>query len=201
MSQSFLSKKQDIIKRLSTPDEDYTDASPKGSVDEHIRKLVDGINSTDGFVTTSSCSGRIAVFLEGGPNPAKNQRTSTAAEAIESDTSKRDAGSIGCKGGGRWLFTSHDPVELNSQSNEGATLELLGLPARSQSSYPDPNERPRYLHFKFEPMVSSNVLALFHSAQCESDCTSLLRITNLPLISSHAYRSCTSSPPPHKQPK
>ena len=38
------------------------DLSPKGSIDVPIRPLVDFINSIDGLVTTSSCSGRISVF-------------------------------------------------------------------------------------------------------------------------------------------
>ncbi|KAK2067463.1 hypothetical protein P8C59_001202 [Phyllachora maydis] len=38
---------------------DYTDASPKGSIDAGIRDLIDGINDKyDGLVTTSSCGGR-----------------------------------------------------------------------------------------------------------------------------------------------
>lgn len=47
------------------PDEEYTDLSPKGTVDAGIRDLIDELNRVDGFVTTSSCAGRVSVFLEG----------------------------------------------------------------------------------------------------------------------------------------
>ena len=40
------------------------DLSRKGSVDGPIRELIDYINAQDSFYTTSSCSGRIAVFSE-----------------------------------------------------------------------------------------------------------------------------------------
>ena len=42
------------------------DLSRKGSVDEPIRDLIDYINAQDTFYTTSSCSGRLAVFSEVG---------------------------------------------------------------------------------------------------------------------------------------
>ena len=40
------------------------DLSRKGSVDEPIRELVDFINSSDSYFTTSSCSGRIVVLAD-----------------------------------------------------------------------------------------------------------------------------------------
>ncbi len=40
------------------------DLSRKGSVDEPIRDLIHFINSQECFYTTSSCSGRLAVFSE-----------------------------------------------------------------------------------------------------------------------------------------
>ncbi len=157
MSRGFASKKQNIINGLAVPDEEYTDASPKGSVDEHIRELVNEVNSTDGFVTTSSCSGRIAVFLEGVPKPAKDQSSSALPGTVHSESSTTAAASAGGKGGGRWLYISHDSVELERHATYGAVLQLFGLPAQSQASFPNPDERPRYVHFKFEPMVSGIV--------------------------------------------
>ncbi|ROW10596.1 hypothetical protein VMCG_01648 [Cytospora schulzeri] len=62
---SFTRRKEAILDQLSVPDEDYTDLSPKGTVDAGIRDLIDEINSLDGLVTTSSCGGRVSVFLEG----------------------------------------------------------------------------------------------------------------------------------------
>lgn len=51
--------------QLAVPDDEYTDLSPKGTVDAGIRDLIDEINGLDGLVTTSSCAGRVSVFLEG----------------------------------------------------------------------------------------------------------------------------------------
>ncbi|KAI0476102.1 methyltransferase TYW3-domain-containing protein [Xylariaceae sp. FL0804] len=61
----FALKKARILAQLAVPDADYTDASPKGSVDAGIRHLIDELNGLDGFVTTSSCAGRVSVFVEG----------------------------------------------------------------------------------------------------------------------------------------
>jgi len=62
---SFVAKKQKILEQLAVPAEQYDDLSPKGSIDEKIRDLIDEINALEGCVTTSSCAGRISVFLEG----------------------------------------------------------------------------------------------------------------------------------------
>lgn len=62
---SFTRRKDAILEQLSVPDEDYTDLSPKGTIDAGIRDLIGEINALDGFVTTSSCAGRVSVFLEG----------------------------------------------------------------------------------------------------------------------------------------
>lgn len=61
----FTTRKNKIIEELAIPDEDYTDLSPKGSVDLGVRDLIRDINALPGLVTTSSCAGRISVFLEG----------------------------------------------------------------------------------------------------------------------------------------
>jgi tRNA wybutosine-synthesizing protein 3 len=62
---SFEASKQRILAQLAVPAEEYDDLSPKGSVDAPIRALIDRLNSAPGFVTTSSCSGRVSVFVEG----------------------------------------------------------------------------------------------------------------------------------------
>lgn len=62
---SFARRKKAILAQLAVPDDEYTDLSPKGTVDAGIRDLIDEINGLDGLVTTSSCAGRVSVFLEG----------------------------------------------------------------------------------------------------------------------------------------
>ena len=69
MNEKFSAKKRQVLEQLSKDHQEYTDASPKGSVDEGIRDLVQAINNTSGYVTTSSCAGRVAVFLEGATKP------------------------------------------------------------------------------------------------------------------------------------
>ena len=63
------------------------DLSPKGSVDTPIQSLVSLINSTSDFYTTSSCSGRIALF-----------------QPLHPTQSKR----------GRWLLIEHQQVDVHS---------------------------------------------------------------------------------------
>lgn len=62
---SFARRKEAILAQLAVPEDEYTDLSPKGTVDAGIRDLIDEINGLDGLVTTSSCAGRVSVFLEG----------------------------------------------------------------------------------------------------------------------------------------
>ncbi|KAG5927298.1 hypothetical protein E4U53_002888, partial [Claviceps sorghi] len=57
-STGFAAKKTKILDQLAVPEAEYTDASPKGTIDAGIRELIDEINAAEGFVTTSSCAGR-----------------------------------------------------------------------------------------------------------------------------------------------
>ena len=144
---SFTSKKNKILQNLSIPDGEYSDLSPKGSVDIGIRDLIDKINSIEGLVTTSSCAGRISVFLEGAKilMPHDDQQNDTLQVAVP-----------GGKGrGGRWLFVSHDPVDdLRSSSSETRSImKLFGM--SEQGTLPsnlDPRTT-RFVKFQFEPMV------------------------------------------------
>ena len=133
-------------------------------------------------MTTSSCAGRISIFLEG----VKSRSYDVAAgdgdvEGIRkgldvdgkyegdgvgkdrgSDREERNGGQSvvpGGKGkGGRWLFVSHDPVDIPVQHSAADTscTRLFGLSPR----HPDfPQKMPpapeaRFVKFQFEPMVS-----------------------------------------------
>jgi tRNA wybutosine-synthesizing protein 3 len=136
-SELFRSKKSKILEQLSVPDASYTDLSPKGSVDVGIRDLIAEINAIDGLVTTSSCAGRISVFLEG----------------VKREDGGRDGqvATPGGKGaGGQWLFVSHDPVK-RGEENTGDWGKVFGLQEKGDS------EGKRLIHFKFEPMVSERL--------------------------------------------
>jgi len=128
---SFEENKESILKQLEVPAEVYTDQSPKGSVDVAIQDLISEINAIPGLVTTSSCSGRVAVYLEG-----QNNRGSARS---------------GGKGGGKWLFVTHDPLTC-SESHSPVSL-LFGQDVEDGAV---PSKGARFVHFKFEPMVESS---------------------------------------------
>ncbi|KAI6890903.1 hypothetical protein KC318_g13883 [Hortaea werneckii] len=124
MPATFRDRKAKILQDLSIPDDQYEDLSPKGSVDEGIKDLISEINGLPDYVTTSSCAGRVAVYLEG----AK-----------------------GAKGGGKWLFTSHDLLEPPAKEGEADLMALFGLSDEAPSA-PLEVEGVRFVHFKSEPM-------------------------------------------------
>ena len=162
---TFLRKKTKLVQRLSISAEEYDDRSPKGSVDEGIRSLIDEILQQDGLVTTSSCAGRISVFLDGQRSTQKptredadqteNEHQVQDTNSITSGSQTKDAGVEGKGGGGRWLYITHDPVEVPSATLPDATqyTELFGLSNTPIDPSPPPMRDRRYVHFKFEPMV------------------------------------------------
>lgn len=147
----FSEKKRKILQELNRPDEEYKDLSPIGAVDPNIRQLVDQINDAYEYVTTSSCAGRISVFLEGAAKPKSDHDD-------QSTISSSNQG----KGGGQWLFVSHDPVDLRSVQDEGALLRHFQLFSDGKKiSFPPAStedKKIRFVHFKFEPMVSASSL-------------------------------------------
>lgn len=154
---SFLAKKARILEQLSVPVSEYDDLSPKGSIDVGIRELIDEINGIEGCVTTSSCAGRVSVFLEGKKN-ADGEDPGDKGERAE----VKAAGVGGKGGGGRWLFVSHDAVEVESYGGKGSWVELMGMQriqggeGELQKELRRVTER-RLVHFKFEPMVYSSL--------------------------------------------
>ncbi|KAI8167892.1 hypothetical protein K4K49_000196 [Colletotrichum sp. SAR 10_70] len=167
---AFTARKHKILQQLSVPDAEYTDASPKGSVDVGIRELIGELNELDGFVTTSSCAGRVSVFLEG-----KRKESSSAqlpnGEGGDAKEGEHDdaagaalatiAGPGGKGGGGTWLYVSHDPVP-GPHDEDDRLLRLLGLVDEAEGRKAGAGEagsaqsgrrRRRLIHFKFEPMI------------------------------------------------
>src|SRR5436305_14341179 len=62
----FHARKQQILSSLISSDpSSKIDKSPKGSVDEAILPLIELLNKHNDYVTTSSCSGRIAIYCTG----------------------------------------------------------------------------------------------------------------------------------------
>lgn len=148
---AFTAKKSAILKSLSTPDSSYTDLSPKGTVDEAIKDLIDRINTLEGVVTTSSCSGRVSVFLEG-----RKHHISRSSENHDAENRISRGGQApvpGGKGmGGQWLLISHEHVSESHGDPCGILgLEpMQGLPGDIDEK--DPSQL-RFARFQFEPMV------------------------------------------------
>lgn len=147
---SFIAKKRKILEQLSIPAADYDDLSPKGSVDEGIRVLIDEINAFEGCVTTSSCAGRISVFLEG-----KRKSNGLDTEEGELEERVKSAGVGGKGGGGRWLFVSHDPVKRDEKKSWTEYLGMNDTDSQDHKFKMGNVLERRLIHFKFEPMVST----------------------------------------------
>ncbi|TGZ84145.1 hypothetical protein EX30DRAFT_393667 [Ascodesmis nigricans] len=105
-----------------------TDLSPKGSIDTPILPLITLLNSFPTICTTSSCSGRISVFLDG------------------------ELSSTGKGGGGRWVLVSHEPVEV-AEAVGKVWGEMIEGGESADCGGEEGAKRRRYLHFKFEPML------------------------------------------------
>lgn len=141
----FQTRKAKILEELSLPDAEYTDLSPKGSVDEGIRDLIRDINALPGLVTTSSCAGRMSVFLEG--------RKKTGAPQQESES--RQFAPSGGKGTGRWLYVSHDPFVRPSNQDPDTPMslhEVFGL-LPGNGNPPTSSQPLRLVRFHFDPLV------------------------------------------------
>jgi len=148
MTTRFEIRKRTLLQQLNAPDSEYHDLSPKGCIDAPIRTLIDEINSLEGLITTSSCSGRISVFCEG----RKTESKSRLSEDIETQESRAGPGGKG--GGGAWLFLSHDPVETAAPTSSHNFFSIFGLQKSSKQETPPKHvSTRRYIHLKFEPMV------------------------------------------------
>lgn len=147
MGSRFDARKQKILEQLEAPDEEYHDLSPKGSIDAPIRDLISEINVNDGIVTTSSCSGRISVFLEG-------RKADSNAPAFVEDSEESRAGPGGKGGGGTWLFISHEPIDVSDTVSASDLLQDFGFEGAASGETGAIDVHRRFIHIKFEPMVS-----------------------------------------------
>ncbi|KAK3941931.1 methyltransferase TYW3-domain-containing protein [Diplogelasinospora grovesii] len=177
--ENFARKKRKILDQLSVPESEYSDASPKGSVDAGIRELIDEINAHAGFVTTSSCAGRVSVFLEG--RKTRDIADEPLASAGDDEqtfaakkSSKSKASSAGGKGGGgEWLFVSHDPLSPDESDQKKDYVILFGLASQDTTTTSPADDEAvgsgalerRLVHFKFEPMILHVLTASHEHAQ------------------------------------
>jgi tRNA wybutosine-synthesizing protein 3 len=126
----FDQRKRHILDDLQSNEPDL---SPKGKPDDEIVGLLELINACEDYVSTSSCSGRVVVFLD--------------ADKVEEgeDTS------------GRWLMTRHTQFE---GSMENSTIEelfaMLFGHLNIGSDWESNGQSPRLITLKFEPLVQEH---------------------------------------------
>lgn len=137
---AFDRKKEHILQEIGINSENNPDASPKGTIDTLCLPLIFLINSHKDMVTTSSCSGRVSVFLEGSKDKKATQKVEEESKILK----------IGAKGeGGRWLFVSHEKSDIHEWwSHEDVALQFGG-----NINMEDCNEGTRYILFKYEPLI------------------------------------------------
>ncbi|GKT96334.1 tRNA wybutosine-synthesizing protein [Colletotrichum tofieldiae] len=168
----FTARKHKILEQLSVPDAEYTDASPKGSVDVAIRELIDELNALDGFVTTSSCAGRVSVFLEGRRAPVMPASTSTGP-ATPGEPHPQSATQSDDKNNGSTIATIAGPGEREAVARGCLVGEKdaagHGVAGESGSAQPG-RRRKRLIHFKFEPMILHVLTASLEHAQLLLKC-------------------------------
>lgn len=138
----------------------FVDKSPKGSVDEAIRALVDLINAHPSYATLSSCSGRIAVFDPSGLGrgaeetratrsadaDAIGQQDETVSERGDSANTTTTSTSSG-KGSGRWALSSHAPIAPQQ------LIDILNEKVNETDGGASGAVAPPTLMFKHEPLL------------------------------------------------
>ncbi|SCU77739.1 LAFA_0A03136g1_1 [Lachancea sp. 'fantastica'] len=129
MAQTAFDQKKDHI--LAEIHNNMQDLSPKGTIDELCWPIMDLINSHRDMVTTSSCSGRLSVFVEG--NKLSNE----------------DVKSGGKGEGGKWLFVTHNQEEVMRWTEK--LPETVSYEKDLQNVASQPNAR--YILYKYEPFI------------------------------------------------
>lgn len=126
---AFDQKKAVILADIRANSAETPDVSPKGTIDRRCLPIMNIINASPNMVTTSLCSGRVSVFLEG----------------------KKTAAQIGAKGNeGKWLFVTHEPSDLTHWHKSLDLCYTMQAELAPGLASPDVT---RYVLFKFEPLI------------------------------------------------
>ncbi|CAG8506856.1 6060_t:CDS:2 [Funneliformis caledonium] len=179
----FHSRKQQILSSLTSSDpSSRIDKSPKGSIDEAILPLIELLNRHDDYVTTSSCSGRVAIYCAGKGIKRHTNKFYASNNQVHDDIDEIDTNvkdeelevndvddvRHSTKGGGRWLFVTHSHVDLPKEYNKEKLNEFLlktifGIEHVNVISLTDhdsdynnllkDDDNNRMIYFKFEPMI------------------------------------------------
>ena len=122
---SFDAHKRAAMAALVDPRE--ADHSPKGGLDAPIAGLVGSINAARDYATTSSCSGRIAVF-----HFAAEADAEADADADAEAHSRRETKSTkSAKGAGTWLLAEHATIDV--ERLERALASIPPVPKKSKT--------------------------------------------------------------------
>ncbi|CAI4061863.1 tRNA methyltransferase TYW3 SKDI_07G2060 [Saccharomyces kudriavzevii IFO 1802] len=130
---AFEQKKRAILNEIGSA---QPDLSPKGTIDELCLPIIDLINTSADMVTTSSCSGRVSVFLEG---------TKSYNGEVK----------IGGKGqGGKWLYVTHNREKVLGWLDDLRSKNEFAFEAFSkQISSEQVTGSTRYILYKYEPFI------------------------------------------------
>jgi tRNA wybutosine-synthesizing protein 3 len=141
-------------RNLATLYEIGTDKSPKGFIDAKIAPLCNLINHHDEYVTTSSCSGRVALFDPGVSNDSNDESSDVEWEGAVKKSTK-----LSGKGRGQWRFVTHDVLpDLGSQ--------LVAALEEAVKERNDGKETSTYmLTLKYEPPLLHIAAASLHAGQ------------------------------------
>ncbi|SCU78663.1 LAME_0A05270g1_1 [Lachancea meyersii CBS 8951] len=129
MSQNAFDQKKEHI--LAEIHNNMQDLSPKGTIDELCWPIMNLVNSHPDMITTSSCSGRLSVFVEG--NKLHNEEMKSGGKGD----------------GGKWLFVTHkhEDVANWSQNLSEQVVYTTDLQERSLEA------SARYILYKYEPFI------------------------------------------------
>ncbi|CAO3702917.1 unnamed protein product [Rhizopus stolonifer] len=150
MNQEFNERKTQVVSSLvEYVDPERRDKSPKGFIDAPILNLMHVINQHPDYYTTSSCSGRVAMYC-----PAlEDEKTTTK--------------------GGIWLYVSHDPILVPEKNPEQWIVPLLfGDRPVVFTSSPTHSLNKQWIYFKFEPLI------LHIEASSQATAMHLLNVAN-----------------------
>jgi len=153
MTLGFTAQKTKLLQRLTAPNASNTNHSSKEGVDVGIRSLVDEMNKIDTLATTSSCAGRVVVYLEG-------SGSSSSPSHLDDDMGISGLTIAAEEVHDQSLFVSHDPLPL---SGKRPVAPMLGLSDHTNLGVPSTVEGVRWVRCKFEPMVGDIFVSWFLS--------------------------------------
>src|SRR3989338_9212408 len=155
---AFEQSKKQILESLHAVE--YSDKSRKGSVDAPVVELIERINASEDYVTTSSCSGRIVLFDQVGTSSTSPDDDDDAA------LSRTKAGS------GGWVLAEHALVSfpqvkdalLAALSSQSSSSESSPSSASSSSAAPSSvmwiRHEPFILHVQCRNLEAAQALHL-----------------------------------------